>query len=82
MAKQNMTIRIGPEIRSSLDALAAAEGRDRSWIVNQAISAYIEAQSWPIGHIQHGLREADAGKFASAREVKLVVKRLRRSWRG
>ncbi len=73
-----MTIRIAPEVRRSLDALAAAAGRDRSWVVHQALLAYIAAQHWPIGHIRQGLCEADAGMFASAREVKRVVARLRR----
>jgi len=78
MAKETMTIRIEPEVRSSLDALAAAADRDRTWIVNQALTAYIETQSWQIEHIRQGLREADAGKFASARAVNQVLDRLRR----
>lgn len=77
MAKQTMTIRIEPEVRKSLDALAVAADRDRTWIVNQALTAYIETQQWQIEHIRQGLREADAGKFASARAVKRVVERLR-----
>jgi predicted transcriptional regulator len=78
MAKQTLTIRVEPEIRSSLDALAAAADRDRTWIVNQALAAYIETQRWQIAHIRQGLREAEAGKFASSRTVKQVVDRLRR----
>jgi len=73
-----MTIRIEPEVRSALDALAAAADRDRTWIVNQALTAYIETQRWQLEHIRQGLREADAGKFASARTVQRVVDRLRR----
>src|ERR1022692_2321198 len=78
MTKQTMTIRIEPEVRSALDALATAAERDRTWIVNQALTAYIETQCWQIEHIRQGLREADAGKFAAARAVKQVVDRLRR----
>ena len=78
MAKQTMTIRIEPEVRSSLDALAAAADRDRTWIVNQALTAYLETQRWQIEHIRQGLREADAGNLASARAVKRVMDRLRR----
>ena len=78
MAKQTMTIRIEPEVRSSLDALAAAADRDRTWIVNQALTAYLETQRWQIEHVRQGLREADAGNFASARAVKRVMDRLRR----
>ena len=78
MAKQTMTIRIEPEVRGALDALAAAADRDRTWIVNQALTTYIETQRWQIEHIRQGLREAEAGKFAPARTVKQVVDRLRR----
>ena len=78
MTKQTMTIRIEPEVRSALDALATAAERDRTWIVNQALTAYIETQRWQVEHIRQGLREAHAGKFASARAVKQAVDRLRR----
>lgn len=74
--KQTMTIRIEPEVRTSLDAIAAAADRDRTWVVNEALTAYIETQRWQIEHIRQGVREADAGKFASARAVKQVVDRL------
>jgi len=78
MAKQTMTIRIEPDVRSYLDEIAAAADRDRTWVVNQALTTYIETQRWQIEHIQQGVREARAGKFASARAVKQVVDRLRR----
>jgi predicted transcriptional regulator len=38
----------------------------------------IETRRWQIEHIRQGLREASAGRFASARAVKQVVERLRR----
>jgi predicted transcriptional regulator len=38
----------------------------------------IATRRWQIEHIRQGLREADAGKFASARAVKQVMDRLRR----
>jgi predicted transcriptional regulator len=78
MAKQTMTIRIEPEIRGVLDELAAAADRDRTWIVNQALTAYIETQRWQIEHIREGLREAEGGRFASNRDVKQVLHRLLR----
>jgi predicted transcriptional regulator len=78
MAKQTMTIRIEPQVRSSLEAIAAAAERDRTWVVNQALTAYIETQNWQIEHIRQGVREANAGKFASAGAVKKVTDRLRR----
>src|ERR1700691_841498 len=81
MAKQTMTIRIDPDVRGALDSLAAAADRDRTWIVNQALTAYIETYQWQIEHIRQGVREANAGKFASAGEVENVLARLRRKRR-
>jgi len=78
MARQTLTIRVEPEMREALDALAVAAERDRTWIVNQALTAYIETQQWQIAHIRKGLREAGAGKFANAGEVKRVINRLTR----
>jgi len=73
-----MTVRVEPETRKALDALAAALDRDRSHVVNEALSAYLEMHRWQLEHIKQGLREADAGDFVPQSEVKKVVARLRR----
>jgi len=60
-------------------------GRDRRGsgtrpvlLVNEALKAYIDVHQWQVDHIRQGLREANAGKFASDAEVKRVTSRLRR----
>jgi predicted transcriptional regulator len=78
MAKDTLTVRVEPQTRSALDSIAAALDRDRSYVVNEALNAYVETHQWQLEHIQQGLREADAGKFASERNVKKVLNRLRR----
>jgi predicted transcriptional regulator len=78
MSKETMTVRIEPETRDALDAIAATLDRDRSYIVNQALAAYVETHRWQVEHIQQGLREANAGKFASQANVNKVIARLRR----
>jgi predicted transcriptional regulator len=47
-------------------------------VVNEALATYVETHRWQIQHIRQGLREADAGKFASEKDVKKVIARLRR----
>jgi len=37
-----------------------------------------DVRQWHVKHIQQGLREATAGKFASEAQVKRVVTRLRK----
>jgi predicted transcriptional regulator len=69
MEKQTITIRVDSEKKQALDAIAAGMDRDRSYILNEAISAYLETHRWHLDHINEGLRQAKAGKFASEKEV-------------
>jgi len=78
MAKETMTVRLEPETRDALDAIAATLDRDRSYVVNQALAAYVETHRWQVEHIQQGLREANAGKFVSQANLNKVIARLRR----
>jgi len=78
VAKDTLTFRIEPDTKTALDALAEALDRDRSYIINQAVDAYLETQRWQIAHIKQGVKEADEGKFVSDRQMKTLVKRLLR----
>lgn len=78
MATEALTVRIQPETRKALDAIAEALDRDRSHVVNDALAAYVETHRWQVEHIRRGLREAEAGKFVAERDVKKVIARLRR----
>lgn len=78
MVKETMTVRIEPETRDALDAIAATLDRDRSYVVNEALAAYVETHRWQVEHIRKGLREANAGEFASEATVNKVIARLRR----
>ncbi|MBI4875745.1 MAG: CopG family transcriptional regulator, partial [Acidobacteria bacterium] len=61
-----------------LDSIASALDRDRSYIVNQALAAYVELHRWQLEHIRRGLSEAQAGTFVPAAEAGKVIDRLRR----
>jgi predicted transcriptional regulator len=76
--KQTMTVRIDTQTREALDGIAAALDRDRSYVVNQALAAYVDTNHWQIEHIRQGLREAEAGKFVSEAKAGKVLDRLRR----
>jgi predicted transcriptional regulator len=78
MPREIMTVRVEPRTRKALDGIATALDRDRTYVVNQALEAYIDVHQWHIEHIQQGLREAKAGKFASDAEVNRVIARLRK----
>jgi len=78
MAKEVMTVRIEREMKHAMDTIAAMLDRDRSYVVKEALAAYVETHQWQIEHIQRGLREANAGKFVPERAMKRAIERLRR----
>jgi predicted transcriptional regulator len=75
--KEIITVRVAPRKRAMLDRLARATDRDRSYIVNAAIDAYLDAHAWQIKHVKYGLRQADAGEFATDAEVAAAYDRFR-----
>lgn len=78
MDKETITFRVDREKKAALDGIAAGLDRDRSYVLNQAIDAYIETQRWQIEHIEEGLRQADAGDFASDEEVAAAFAKWRK----
>lgn len=76
MSKENVTFRLDSEKRAALDAIAAGMDRDRSYLINEAITLYLEMHQWQLEEIRQGIAEADAGDFASEEEVAAVFARL------
>ena len=76
MSKENIIFRLDSKKRAALDAIAVGIDRDRSYLINEAITLYLEMHQWQIEEIQHGIAEADAGDFATAEEVSAVFARL------
>jgi predicted transcriptional regulator len=77
MARDAITVRMDAEKRAALDALARATDRDRSYLINEAVDAYLAVHRWQIGHIEEGLRQAQAGEFATDEEVAAAYARWR-----
>ena len=78
MAQQTISFRLETRKKSALDTIAAAMDRDRSYVLNQAIDAYLDVHRWQIEHIKRGLRQANAGKFATKAEVAAAFARRRK----
>ncbi len=76
MSKENITFRLDSEKRATLDAIAAGMDRDRSYLINEAITLYLEMHQWQIEEIQRAVAEADAGDFTTEEEVTAVFARL------
>ena len=78
MNKQTVTFRLDAQRRKALDAIAASMDRDRTNVLNEAISGYLEARQWQAGHIKEGLRQANAGEFAKDADVAAAFRRWRK----
>ncbi len=78
MDTNTMTIRLPAKIKSRLAQLAKVTERSKSWLAADAIRTYLELQEWQIREIKAGVKEADAGDFASEAEVNAVFSK----WRG
>ena len=72
-----MTVRLEDEVRDRLDQLAEATQRSKSFLAAEAIRAFVETNEWQIREIRAALREADAGDFASDKDVAA----LSRKWK-
>ena len=59
--------------RDRLDAIAEARGRNRTWIINEALDHYLELHEWQARHIQRGRAAADAGQTFSTEEVRAMM---------
>lgn len=78
MKQANVSFRADTNKIESLDAVAEALDRDRSYVLNEAISAYLELYQWQMNHIKEGLKQADAGQFATDEEVAKALRRTAR----
>jgi len=72
-----MTIRVDRKTKQRLEKLADATERTKSFLAAEAIRAYLDLNEWQIQEIRAGLREADAGDFASDAEVETVFAKWR-----
>ena len=57
-----LSFRVDAKKARDLEKLAKATDRPRSWHLEQALDAYLEAQAWQIGRVEAGLRDLRAGK--------------------
>ena len=74
MADTNiLTLRLDSKLKRKLDKLAKATERSRSYLAAEAIREFIALNEWQIAEIKKGLREADAGDFASDKEMEQTI---------
>jgi len=77
MEKHTVSFRIDADKVTALDTLAEALERDRSHLLNEAVSAYLETQQWQVEEIKKSLRQANAGKLVPHARVKQMARKWR-----
>lgn len=65
-----ISFRIEEDKLRKLEDLASATDRSRSWHIEQALEAYLEAQAWQIGHMEKGIADLEAGRTAKHADVR------------
>ncbi|MGC2163567.1 MAG: ribbon-helix-helix protein, CopG family [Silvibacterium sp.] len=69
-APKTISFRMDPEKVKALDAIAATMQRDRSFLLNEAVDAYLE---WNAGFerlIREGMKAAKEGRCVEHQEVR------------
>jgi RHH-type transcriptional regulator, rel operon repressor / antitoxin RelB len=76
MANSNtLTLHLDAKLSKRLDRLAKTTRRDRCVLARQAIREFLSFNEWQIAEIKKALREADAGNFASVKEVEEMFRK-------
>ena len=69
MATVSVSFRTEPTKVEKLDEFARSSKRDRTQLINEALDQYIYLQELNLRKIDEGLRAAEAGDFATDKEV-------------
>ncbi len=77
-SEKTISFRANAETIEQLDDLAASQDRSRSYLINEAISNYIEIHTYHDSLVRQGLVEMRKGRVVSHEEV---LKRLKKTGR-
>lgn len=72
MTARTINVRLPEALYNQIEELAKATARTKSFLTIDALNHYVQRESWQIRDIHEGIREADAGEFATDEEVKAV----------
>jgi predicted transcriptional regulator len=78
LEKQTIKLRLDSDKVDALDVLAKGLDRDRTYLLNEAVSAYLDVQQWQVEHIKTSIRQADAAQLIDHTEIKKMASHLRR----
>lgn len=73
------SIRLDDEIASRLDTLAASLDRSRTWVIEQAIVRYLDAESQFLAAVEEGVRATADGEVVAHEVVLGDMEEFRRN---
>ena len=73
--EKTISFRADADKIDALDSLASAQDRPRSYLINEAISNYLELHAYQDALVRKGLEDLRKGRLISHEEI---VKRLKR----
>lgn len=74
-SEKTISFRADAEKIDALDSLAAAQDRPRSYLINEAITNYIELHAYQDKLVRNGLQQMQEGRLTSHEEVVRRVKK-------
>ena len=75
--KVKISFRLASKKVGDLDAMAETMNRDRSYLLNEAVEAYLDVQQWQIEQIKASIRQADEGKLIEHKQVRKMASKWR-----
>ena len=70
ISSTTLTVRLPPELKEQLGALAKRTRRTRSFLAGEAIADYVAREAAIIGGIEQGLEDLEAGRVVPHEEAK------------
>jgi predicted transcriptional regulator len=80
-ADKTISFRAAADKIAALDSLAAAQDRPRSYLINEAITNYLELQAYQDALVRRGMEEVRQGRVVSHDEVLRRIKKTGRASR-
>ena len=72
MTAKTINVRLPVALYDQIEELSKATARTKSYLAIDALTNYVQSESWQIRDIHEGIKEADAGDFATDKQVKAV----------
>ena len=74
--QRTVSFRLDEDKIEALDGLAESVDRDRSYLLNEAVTNYLELQAYQVGLIKEGLKAVKEGRTVEIAEVRARITRL------